>query len=47
MPRFDLVAFDLYGTLLDISGLDRPGRRPARHRAESPRHFTLGSGPLL
>src|SRR5262245_38438213 len=21
MPRFDLVAFDLYGTLLDISGL--------------------------
>src|SRR6476660_8050729 len=22
MPRFDLVAFDLYGTLLDISGLE-------------------------
>jgi 2-haloacid dehalogenase len=35
MPRYDAVAFDLYGTVLDVSGLARALEKPLGARAAS------------
>jgi 2-haloacid dehalogenase len=34
MPRYDAVAFDLYGTVLDVSGLARALQKPLGARAD-------------